>query len=186
MTTANNTPESAAPSSARAAVKVDHSLVCPNQRRPVRALVGTIGCILSLAACGSSEFTEVGSGVAPPTVPTVAAVEQVGEPLVVGTFDATRMPDPQCSPRADGEPGIDVERPVSLEEGLRIAIRDWGLPRELLHVPNLDGPRQRVYVALHDDQVAAVVRMTLLDGADGETQSWVAERAIRCVQLLKG
>ena len=184
MTTSNRTPESAAPSRTRTEVIGDRSVAVPNHLRPVRAVVGAIGSILLLVACGSSESTEVGSGAVPPTVPTVAPVEQVGEPLVVGTFDATRMPDPQCSPRADGEPGIDVERPVSLEEGLRFAIRDWDLPQELLHVPNLAGARQRVYVALHDDEVAAVVRMTLFDGDDGETQAWVAERTIRCVQLL--
>ncbi|MFN3219365.1 MAG: hypothetical protein ACE367_22990 [Acidimicrobiales bacterium] len=66
---------------------------------------------------------------------------------------------------------------MSLEEGLRFAIRDWDLPQDLLHVPALDGARQRVYVAVRDDQVAAVVKMTLFDGDDGETQAWVSPSA---------
>lgn len=85
MTTFNRTPESVAPSSTRTEVIGDRSVAVPNRLRPVRAVVGTIGCILLLAACASGES----------------------------------------------------------------------------------------------------VKMTLFDGDDGETQAWVAERAIRCVQLLK-
>lgn len=159
--------------------------VGPKQLRSARHIVAILGLALFLGGCGSGASIGPGSG-SQELTPGDAGAEQVGEPLVVGIHDATAMPDPQCSPRADGEPSIDVDRPVSLEEGLRIAMREWGLPQELLHAPALDGSRQRVYVAISDDQVAAVVRMILADSGDGEIQAWVADRAIRCPRLLGG
>jgi hypothetical protein len=110
------------------------------------------------------------------------STDEVGPPLVTGKFEARKIPDPDCSPRADAETLVSVESDTSLETGLRNAIRQHPLPQEgLLHAYLLDTPTRRVYVAAETGIVTAVVTMTLHSNDDGTLQAWIADRSISCL-----
>jgi hypothetical protein len=127
------------------------------------------------------------SGHDPDPTRSPSGYDTVGPALVVGIFDTTTRPDPDCQRQGDGEPSIDVEESQSLEAGLLGAIRDRELAETgWLEVVPLSQREYRYFTLIDDDKVVATINMGLFASADDSIHAWVAVRTTWCIEAMLG